>query len=160
NRTDVAKVRRYTRAVAVDAMAGRAVGLSVEERLALHDVAAGHVAGRAGAAGSGREAAQVRDDRPRLGFRKAARRHRRARDTGLDDPDDLRVGRPAPELAAHEIDAGHHVTGWTMTSRAARLIEPRAVLDVGRCVTVLLRQHRRSGQKHAGSVQKGTRREP
>src|SRR5262249_489389 len=77
--------------------------------------------------------------RPGLRVGEAGGRHRRAGNPRLDDADDLGVGGAAAELAALQFDAGDHVAVRAVAAGAARLVEPRAVVDVGLGVTVLLR---------------------
>src|SRR5262249_30338407 len=128
NGADLAEIGREPRTGAVDAMARRAPPLAIEERLAASRIAA-RDGDRTTASGCRRRrpAAQERDDRSRLRLRKAARRHRRAGNSRLNDADDLGVRRRAAELTALKLDAGDHVAVRSVTAGAARLVEPRAV---------------------------------
>ena len=53
----------------------------------------------------------------------------------------------ASELPARQVDAGDAVAVLAVTAGAVGLKEPRAVLDVGRRVAVLLRAPRRASRR-------------
>ena len=138
---DVGQVRRQPRPASIHAMTRRAVAFAFEDCPAARRVAHTANDGRANTGADHRHVPQVTHDLGRLLVGKTMRRHRRARNASLDDRDQVGIGRAPAKLTAGQLDAGNLIASGTVTSRAAGLIQARAVLDVGGRVAVILRDH-------------------
>ena len=80
------------------------------------------------------------------------RLHAGAGNAGRDDADEFLIGHRVPELAAAQIDAADAVAVGAVAGRALRVVEPRAVGDVGRRVFTwmcgLAEREARARQRH------------
>src|SRR5262245_56458472 len=74
--------------------------------------------------------------------------HTGAWNPGRDDPQEVLIGRPVPELPAAEVHSSDAVAVRAVARGALRVVQPRTVGDVGR--TVYTRQRRGCGRRSRG----------